>query len=192
MLKKQHRQAYRGLLATTIIPLAIALTAGSANAGKFGFGTTPTKAEIAAINIDVMADGRGLPAGSGTVAQGKAVYEAKCVACHGANLQGVKITGGAALIGGRGSIGTTKTKKTVESYWPYASTLFDYVRRAMPFNAPGSLKNDEVYAVSAYVLNRAQIIKSNEVMSAKTLAKVKMPNRNGFITDPRPDVHNYR
>ena len=163
-----------------------------ASAAKFDFGTTPTAAEIAAINIDAMPDGRGLPPGSGTPAQGAKVYNQKCSACHGAKLQGVGATGGAALIGGRGSIGTPKTKKTVESYWPYASTLFDYVRRAMPFNEPGSLSNDEIYAVSAYVLNMGKIIGDKDVMNAKTLPKVSMPNKDGFIADPRPDVFNYR
>ena len=164
----------------------------SASATKFDFGTTPTAAEIAAIDIDVMPDGRGLPAGSGTPAEGAKVYAATCAACHGNKLQGVAAAGGAALIGGRGSIGTPKTKKTVESYWPYASTLFDYVRRAMPLNEPGSLSNDEVYALSAYVLSKANIIGDKDIMNAKTLPKVDMPNKDGFISDPRPDVFNYR
>lgn len=163
-----------------------------ASAAKFGFGTTPTASEIAAIDIDAMPDGRGLPAGSGTPNSGAKVYAEKCIACHGDKLQGVGATGGAALIGGRGSIGTPKTKKTVESYWPYASTLFDYVKRAMPFNEPGSLSNDEIYAVSAYILNKANIIGKSDTMNAKTLPKVDMPNKDGFISDPRPDVFNYR
>ncbi len=182
----------RPAIAVAILPFGLLLAASAANAEGFGFGTTPTAAEIAAIDIDVMPDGRGLPPGSGTVAQGKALYEQNCVACHGENLEGVAATGGAALIGGRGSIGTPKTKKTVESYWPYASTLYDYVKRAMPFTAPGSLKDDEIYALSAYILNRANIIGENDVMNADTLAKVQMPNKDGFISDARPDVHNYR
>ncbi len=168
------------------------VAAAPASAAKFDFGTTPTAAEIAKIDIDAMPDGRGLPPGSGTPAKGKSVYANKCLACHGDKLQGVGATGGAALIGGRGSIGTPKTKKTVESYWPYASTLFDYVRRAMPFNEPGSLTNDEIYAVSAYVLSMGKIIGDKDVMNAKTLPKVNMPNKDGFISDPRPDVFNYR
>ena len=100
--------------------------------------------------------------------------------------------GGAALIGGRGTIGTPETKKTVESYWPYATTLFDYVKRAMPFNAPGSLSDDDIYAVSAYILHRANIIEADTVMDASTLAAVEMPNKDGFIADPRPDLYTYR
>jgi len=172
--------------------LVALVAAAPASAAKFDFGTTPSAAEIAAVNIDAMPDGRGLPPGSGTPAKGKEVYASKCAACHGDKLQGVGAAGGAALIGGRGSIGTPKTKKTVESYWPYASTLFDYVRRAMPFNEPGSLSNDEIYAVSAYVLSMGKIIGDKDVMNAKTLPKVNMPNKDGFIADPRPDVFNYR
>lgn len=166
--------------------------AAVALADTYGFGSTPTAEEIAAIDIDVMSDGRGYPKGSGTVAQGKDVYEAKCAACHGEDMQGVKGTGAAALTGGRGSIGTKKTKKTVESYWPYASTLFDYVKRAMPFNEPGSLSDDEVYAVSAYILHKANIVDANATMNAETMSKVEMPNKDGFIADPRPDVFNFR
>ncbi len=172
---------------------ALLLVAGSATAGeKFGFGTTPTPEEIAAIDIDAMPDGRGLPPGSGTGTAGAEVYASQCVACHGENLEGVKAAGGAALIGGRGSIGTPKTKKTVESYWPYASTLFDYVKRAMPFHAPGSMSNDDIYAVSAFILAKGNIIAMDAVMNAETLPKVEMPNKDGFIADPRPDVFSYK
>jgi len=163
-----------------------------AAAETFGFGTTPTAEEIAAIDIDAMPDGRGLPAGSGSVADGEAIYAEQCAACHGEDLEGIGDTGGAALIGGRGTIGTPETKKTVESYWPYASTLFDYVKRAMPFNAPGSLSDDDIYAVSAYILHRADIVEAGAVMDANALAAVEMPNKDGFIPDPRPDLHTYR
>ena len=164
----------------------------TASGQTFDFGSTPTAEEIAAVDIDAMPDGRGLPAGSGTASAGEAIYGEKCVACHGEDMQGVKGTGGAALIGGRGSIGTEKTKKTVESYWPYASTVFDYVKRAMPFNEPGSMSNDEIYAVTAYILHRGNIIGKDDVMDAGSLPKVEMPNKDGFISDPRPDVHNYQ
>ncbi|MDH3282084.1 MAG: cytochrome c, partial [Gammaproteobacteria bacterium] len=147
--------------------------------------------ELAKINIDVMPDGRGAPPGQGTYAEGKQVYEAKCAACHGADLKGVKETGGAALVGGRGSLASGQPAKTVESYWPYASTLFDFTYRAMPFNAPGSLSPNEVYAVTAYILAEANIIGKDQVVSAENIASIEMPNRDGFIADPRPDVYNY-
>ena len=124
---------------------------------------------------------------------GKTVYSAQCLSCHGANLEGGM---GDRLIGGRGTLpgnGPRKsTIKTVESYWPYATTLFDYIKRAMPFSAPGSLKDDEVYALVAYILSEGKVIKPTDVMDAKTLPKVAMPNRDGFIPDARPELSLYR
>lgn len=188
MLKQMKIPALLGGLA-----LGAFCTVGTlAYAGKFDFGTTPTAEEIAAIDIDAMPDGRGLPKGSGTAVQGKEVYAGNCAACHGENLEGIKEMGGDRLIGGRDSLATDKPLKTVESYWPYAPSVFDYIKRAMPFNAPGSLSDDEVYAVTAYILHRANIIKEDEEMNADTLTKVEMPNKDGFIPDPRPDVRNYR
>lgn len=176
---------------TVALTLFASVVFGAGYGGPYNFGKAITEADVAAINIDAMPDGRGLPAGQGDYAQGKLVYEQKCTACHGADLQGVKGTGGAALIGGRGSLASGKPKKTVESYWPYASTLFDFTKRAMPFNAPGSLSNDEIYAVTAYILGEANVVEKNAVMNAKTLPKVVMPNHDGFIRDPRPDIFNY-
>jgi S-disulfanyl-L-cysteine oxidoreductase SoxD len=136
-------------------------------------------AEIAAEAISIPPDGRGLPSGSGTASEGSAVYQAKCAGCHGA--QGVE---GPAdrLVGGIGTLATPKPVKTVGSYWPLATTLFDYIRRAMPYNAPRSLSNDEVYALCAYLLFRNGIIAPEVRLDAKTLPQVKMPNRDGFIT----------
>jgi mono/diheme cytochrome c family protein len=126
-------------------------------------------------------DGRGLPEGSGTVQQGEKVYAAQCASCHGGKLEGGI---GDKLIGGRGSLAAKDGKqapvKTMESYWPYATTLWDYIKRAMPFSAPGSLSNDDVYAVTAYILNQAQIVPDDATMNKNTLPKVEMPNRNGF------------
>ena len=154
---------------------------------SFGFGTTPPASELERF-YSSLPDGRGLPAGSGSVAQGKAVYAEHCVACHGQNLEGGI---GDRLIGGRGSLVKTPSSKgpvkTVESYWPYATTLFDYIKRAMPFMAPDSLTNDQVYAVTAYILSEAKIVPSDAVLDAKSLVQVKMPNRDGFIPDRRPD-----
>ena len=159
--------------------------------GPYDFGRPATPEEIAAWDIDVRPDGKGLPPGSGSFDQGKAVYTEKCVACHGADLQGVKGTGARPLKGGIGSLASDQPKKTVGSYWPYASTFFDFTKRAMPFDAPGSLTDDEVYALAAYVLGENGIIDKSEVMNAETLPKVQMPNRDGFISDPRPDVFNF-
>ena len=128
-----------------------------------------------------MPDGRGLPSGSGTVKEGEKVFAAQCASCHGGKLEGGI---GDKLIGGRGSLAANAGKqapvKTTESYWPYATTLWDYIKRAMPFSAPGSLSNDDVYAVTAYILNQAQIVPDDAKMDRKTLPKVEMPNRNGF------------
>jgi S-disulfanyl-L-cysteine oxidoreductase SoxD len=176
--------------------LAFGLGAGASLAqqgygGPYGFGTTASEQEIAAIDIDAMPDGRGLPPGSGTYAEGREVYMAQCAACHGEQLEGIPELGGDKLIGGRGSLASGSPVKTVESYWPYATTLFDYVKRAMPLVAPGSLSDDEVYAVSAFILAEAGIIGRDQVMNATTLPEVLMPNRDGFVPDPRPDVHSY-
>jgi cytochrome c len=113
--------------------------------------------------------------------QGEKVYTARCAGCHGANLEGGSV--GDRLIGGRGTLAANAGNppvKTLESYWPYATTLFDYIKRAMPFDKPGSMSNDDVYAVTAYILNQAQIVPDDATMSKETLPKVEMPNRNGF------------
>ncbi|MFM0309776.1 cytochrome c [Paraburkholderia sp. RL17-383-BIF-A] len=146
-------------------------------------GTPLTEQDLAAWNIDVAPDGRGLPAGSGDVATGAHVFAAKCAACHGAQGQGGL---GDALVGGQGTLASAKPKRTVGSYWPYATTLFDYIRRAMPYNAPESLSADEVYAVSAFLLNQNGIVPANTRLDAASLPRVVMPNRGGFVADPRP------
>lgn len=167
--------------------LALAGCASSrANGGPYGFGTTPAPGDLAAF-YSIPADGRGLPAGEGTYAQGQKVYAGKCAACHGDKLQGVA-GAGEALIGGRGTLASGKGMKTIESYWPYATTVFDYVKRAMPFNSPGSLTDNETYAVTAYILAEAKIIDKDTVINAASLSKVRMPNAEGFVPDPRPDV----
>jgi mono/diheme cytochrome c family protein len=153
---------------------------------KFGIGRPATKEEIAAIDIDIMPDGAGLPEGSGIYQQGEKLYVEKCAACHGEKLEGIKATGAPALIGHRGSLNTNAPVKTVESYWPYASTLFDYVHRAMPMNEPGTLSADEVYALSAYILGRAGIVPKDTALNEKTFRDIKMPNADGFVQDPRP------
>lgn len=173
--------------AMAVALLLAASVAAEGQTAVYGFGATPSPGELDKF-FSPMPDGRGLPPGSGTVEQGKAVYEQQCAACHGANLQGGI---GDRLIGGRGSlVNSDPTKapvKTIESYWPYATTIFDYVKRAMPLAAPDSLSNDQVYAVTAYVLSEAKIVPPDAVMNASSLAAVRMPNRDGFIPDPRPE-----
>jgi mono/diheme cytochrome c family protein len=185
-----------GLLSLTCAALALATTLAQAQGypGRFEFGKPASEQEIAKLAIAIPADGKGLPPGRGDHAKGKQVYELACAACHGADLKGVaglpSMPSGAALrlIGGRGTLTSQKPTVTVESYWPYATTLFDYIRRAMPFMSPGSLTDEEVYAVSAYILAEANIIDKATVLDARTLPKVMMPNRDGFIPDPRPEL----
>jgi cytochrome c len=153
--------------------------------GRFDFGHPATAAQISAENIDVRPDGTGLPAGSGTAAQGQAIYTAKCASCHGDT--GREGGSGPTLVDAS-AFQPGVTPRTVGNYWPYASTVYDYVNRAMPPDAPGSLPPDEVYALVAYLLNANDVIASDTVMNAQTLPKVVMPNVNGFIPDPRPDV----
>jgi mono/diheme cytochrome c family protein len=141
-------------------------------------GRTPTPQEIRAADISIPPSGAGLPAGSGDAKQGAQVYASKCLSCHGEKGAGKPAD---ALVGGIGSLATPKPVRTVGSYWPYATTLFDYTRRSMPLQNPKSLTDDEVYAVSAYILYLNGIIAENAPMNAQTLPQVKMPNRDGFV-----------
>ena len=146
-------------------------------------GTPATPAEIAGWDISIPPDGAGLPEGKGTPEQGAALYAEKCASCHGRDGEGSTAE---ELVGGRGSLAGPEPTLTVGSYWPYATTLFDYVRRAMPPEAPLSLSADQVYAVSAYLLYLNKIIPGDAEMNAKTLPAVKMPNREGFVNwEPR-------
>jgi cytochrome c len=156
-----------------------------AQSAKYGVGRKPTEQEIRALEVTVAPDGTGLPEGSGTAVEGRTVFAARCAKCHGE-----KATGdvGPALVGGRGTLATAKPIKTVGSFWPYATSVWNYINRAMPFNEPGTLTRSQVYAALAYILYLNDIVGENEVLNAKTLPKVRMPNRDGFVSDPRPDV----
>jgi S-disulfanyl-L-cysteine oxidoreductase SoxD len=188
-------QKHGVLLAAALTVLATPdLVRAQGYPANFDFGAPASAEDIAAVDIAIGPDGKGLPAGKGDYATGKKVYESACSACHGQNLQGVpklpNMPVGAALrlIGGRGTLATKNPVMTVESYWPYATTVFDYVRRAMPFQAPGSLSADEVYSVVAFILAESNIIDKATVLDAQTLPRVQMPNRDGFIPDPRPEM----
>ena len=153
---------------------------------------TPATTEELATFFAIMPDGTGLPAGEGTAATGRQIYAEKCAHCHGQNLRGIEMLGNLALVGGRGTLASDHPRKTVESYWPYASTLFDYIWRAMPFDRPGSLAPDDVYSLTAYILAVGEIIDEQYVLNARTLAKIVMPNANGFYDGAGPDLEMYR
>jgi len=153
---------------------------------RLGLGQPATAEDIRLWNIDVAPSGEGLPPGLGTVPQGATVYAAKCAKCHGASGTEGPMD---RLVGGQHSLATTAPVKTIGSYWPYATTLYDYIHRAMPFDAPQSLTPDEVYSVTAWLLHQNGIIAENAVIDSSTLPAIQMPNRHGFVPDPRPDVH---
>ena len=175
------RFASRAALMIGAAMICAAVPAFSAEAPRFGAPIAP--GDLSSWDISIGPDGAGLPPGRGTPAQGEAVYLAKCQACHGEKGAGRPND---VLVGGFGTIASDRPAvKTVGSYWPYATTLFDYIRRAMPFNESKSLTGDEVYAVSAYILQLNGVIGTDDALDAQSLPKVKMPNRDGFIPFPR-------
>jgi mono/diheme cytochrome c family protein len=176
--------------------------AGDSIPTHFGIGRPATHAEVARIDIDVRADGRGLPTGSGTPAAGAKVYAAKCAVCHGKSGEGMRtptVQLGPALVGRKpgdafdfNASMRNEATKTIGNYWPHATTIFDYVRRAMPYDRPGSLSDAEVYAVTAYLLQRNRLIDSAAVIDAKTLPLVLMPSRDKFVRDDREGSRSVR
>jgi S-disulfanyl-L-cysteine oxidoreductase SoxD len=172
-------------LSATLLLIVLAAIPLAAQSPAFGVGRPPAADELRDLRTAIAPDGSGLPEGSGTVAAGRDVFAAQCARCHGPRAQGDI---GPSLVGGQGTLATARPVKTVGSFWPYATTLWDYINRAMPFDKPGLLKPSDIYAVAAYILNLNGIIKDSDVMDAKTLPRVKMPNRDGFVADPRPDV----
>ena len=168
----------RKALVVAICIVFLSGCAATASRETPNLGRPATQPEVAGWDISIAPDGRGLPRGAGTPAEGAQVYVQKCQACHGE-----KGVGGPndRLAGGQGTLASKTPVRTVGSYWPYATTVFDYVRRAMPFAQPLSLTDSEVYALTAYLLNLNGIIGEREVMNAETLPKVKMPNRDNFI-----------
>jgi S-disulfanyl-L-cysteine oxidoreductase SoxD len=161
----------------TAFVLALSLGSSAAFAQAPNLGKPIDPAEIAAWDISILPDGTGLPAGGGTPVQGAPIYAQKCAMCHGIDGKGGV---NAAVVGG-GPIKDMESAKTIANFWPYATTVFDYIRRAMPWQQPRSLTNDEVYALTAYILALNKLTGENDEMNAKTLPKVKMPNRDGFI-----------
>ncbi len=184
-MREQGRH-YRAALA--LVPVLAATTVAGADAGddgRYGLGHAAAPAHIAAQDIAIAPNGAELPPGGGDARTGAAVYAARCAACHGSSgREGPD----PVLVGGQGTLASDAPLQTIGSYWPYATTVFDYVRRAMPFTAPGSLTPDEVYAVTAFLLHANGIIEADTVLDRETLPAVVMPNRDGFVPDPRPDL----
>ena len=174
---------------------ALALTATAADLTKhsepkqterYGLGRNATASDFTKHDYLVGPKGNGLPKGHGTAKEGRAIYAQSCAACHG--LRGEGSNDYPPLVGGQGSLKSDNPLPTVGSYWPYATTVWDYINRAMPYQNPGTLKPDEVYALTAYLLTLNGIVPENSELNERTLPAVKMPNREGFVPDPRPDV----
>lgn len=171
-------KSYRSIV--VFLAASLVSTAGADS----GFSEPATEEDIERVYWSVFPDGENLPDGSGTATQGIAAYEMYCAACHGMDGEGTLAN---KIVGGRGTIDSDSPLRTVGSYWPYATTVFNYVRRSMPYTAPMSLTNDEYYAITAYVLSMNDIISADAVLDKNTLPKVVMPNRDGFV-NAYPDI----
>ena len=163
--------------------ILLAAAAGDAPA-RHGIGRVATAEDIRARDITVLPSGAGLPSGKGTARAGRRAYETRCLVCHGARGEGQGDY--PPVAGGRGSLATDKALPTVGAYWPYATTVWDYIRRGMPYDHPGTLSADQTYAITAYVLHLNGIVSEDQVLDERTLPQVEMPNRHGFVADPRP------
>lgn len=164
-----------------LLPYVVAVAMGFCTAvalADSGFSEPATAEDIELVYLSVFPDGENLPEGSGTATQGKPVYEMYCASCHGIDGEGTLAN---KLVGGRGTLDTEAPDKTVGSYWPYATTVFNYIRRSMPYTAPMSLTNEEYYAITAFVLNKNDIIAVDTVIDKNSLPEVRMPNRDGFV-----------
>lgn len=172
------------------VAVAACITAAAQTPNYKNVGRTPTAQEVQAFDIAIGTDGKELPPGSGNAKTGARLFNEKCVACHGENQEGSSQA--PALVGGKGTLTSLHPKMTAGSYWPFATTIFDYIRRAMPRYQEGSLKTDEVYSLTAFILYRNDIIKEDDVIDAKTLPKIKMPNRDGFIPQNLDEIHDWK
>ena len=173
-----------------ILVLAACVTAAAQTPGYKNVGRTPTAQEVQAMDIAIGTDGKELPPGSGTAKAGAQLFVDKCQVCHGENQQGSPQA--PALVGGKGTLTSLHPMMTAGSYWPFATTIFDYIRRAMPRFQEGTLKVDEVYSLTAFILYRNDIVKEDDVIDATTLPKIKMPNRDGFIPQNLDEIHDWK
>ena len=194
MLKFPKAVSRRFAQVTAAAMLAGVAMSGMASAEetkKFGLGREATEEEVAAWDIDVRPDGKGLPVGKGNAAKGEAIFAAKCAICHGDFAEGVDRW--PVLAGGRDTLKSQNPVKTIGSYWPYLSTAFDYIHRAMPFGNAQTLKPDETYSIIAYILLMNDVITDDQFeLSDKTFTSIQMPNEKNFIDDDRPDAKNVK
>lgn len=178
---------FKRIIALSLLTLYFNM-AGAQESPYGDIGSTPTQAEFDALDISIMPNGDGLPPGQGTAQEGEPLYFAKCAVCHGPNLEGRRDYRVGRLAGGVGSLTTDKPMKSVGSYNPFTTTVWDYIRRAMPRFNEGSLSHDQIYALTAYILYKNDIIGQDKVMNAETLPEVEMPNRYGFIPSNLDDI----
>ena len=185
-------RSLRNLLVPAMVPvLCFLCVAALAQGPSFSnVGRTPSEAEIRAWDIEISIDGKGLPPGSGTAKEGAGIYAKKCAACHGPT--GAEGPLAPRLLGGKGTLNTTHPVKTIGSYWAYATTIWDYINRAMPRNQEGTLSANDVYALTAFLLYRNDIIQESDVIDAKSLPKIQMPNRDGFIPQRLEDIPDFK
>ena len=181
---------FRSSLLVPVVALAACVSAAAQTPGYKNVGRTPTEQEVQAMDIAIGTDGKELPPGSGNAKTGARLFGEKCAACHGESQEGSAQA--PALVGGKGTLTSLHPKLTAGSYWPFATTIFDYIRRAMPRFQEGSLKVDEVYSLTAFILFRNDIIKEDDVIDAATLPKIKMPNRDGFVPQNLDEIHDWK
>lgn len=178
------RSANGAVVAIAAAALFVVIGTGAGEAQKLGIGREATAAEIAAWDIDVRPDGQGLPKGKGTVKQGEEIFIAQCASCHGEFGEGKDRW--PVLAGGLGSLKADRPEKTIGSFWPHQSTVFDYIKRAMPFGNAQSLTDDEIYAITAYLLHMNEVIKDpNFELNQSNFLSIKMPNADNFYDDDR-------
>ncbi len=183
-----HRRISRGLRTTALVTMIwLPIFTAYAQLPSYGVGLVPSPEEIEAWDLTIPPDGEGLPTGSGTATLGKAIYMNRCASCHGKNGGDSKYY---LLVGGQGTLATDKPVPTVGSFWQFPTTLWSYMRRAKPIDEPGSFNSDQVYSVTAYLLYLNDIIGKDDILDATTLPQIRMPNRDGYVPDPRPDVVN--
>jgi S-disulfanyl-L-cysteine oxidoreductase SoxD len=183
-------RSFRYLTGLAVLSLAACSAALAQAPGYSNLGRAPSKEEIQAWNDSIGPQGKELPPGSGNAKRGEEIFAAKCAACHGPAGEGSPLA--PRLVGGRGALNIPTPSRTLANYWPFATTIWDYINRAMPPKQEGSLSASDVYALTAFILYRNEIIPEGQVLDAASLPKVKMPNRDGFIPERLEDIHSLR